>query len=79
MNEFSNISLEKLRIRKQYAQKKEIDHELDNLVLNIKKNGIHSPLLGIKNDDENYDVIDGQRRLNALDLLNQKYPDKGWI
>lgn len=54
--------------------------ELDDLATNIHALGQSQPLLvyASPDDPETYEVIDGQRRLNAFDLLNQKYPGKGY-
>lgn len=79
--ELKLVSLDKLGVPSENLRKHNTDMELDDLATNIHALGQSQPLLvyASPDDPETYEVIDGQRRLNALDLLNQKYPDKGWI
>lgn len=60
-------------------RKHNIEMELDDLAINIRANGQSQPILAYKKKDlDEYEVLEGQRRLNAFDILNTKYPDGGY-
>lgn len=74
------VSLTQLGVPQENLRKHNTDLELDDLATNILALGQSQPLLVFESSDEpdTYEVIDGQRRLNAFDLLNQKHPGKGF-
>jgi len=73
------LPLEKLGVRPN-IRKHNIELELLDLAINIRANGQSQPILVYKKSDKSgeWEVLDGQRRLNAFDLLNTEYPDEGW-
>ena len=54
--------------------------ELDDLATNIHAVGQSQAILVylLSDGSGNYEVLEGQRRLNAFDQLNQKFPDQGY-
>ncbi len=76
--ELLEISLEKLGVGPN-IRKHNIEMELDDLAINIRANGQTQPILVYKKKDlDEYEVLEGQRRLNAFDILNTKYPTDGY-
>ena len=77
--EFRLIPLEKLGVRPN-IRKHNIEMELEDLAINIRANGQSQPILVYEksNVPGEYEVLEGQRRMNAFDILNTKYPDEGW-
>ena len=73
------IPLEKLGVGAN-IRKHNIELELDDLAINIKANGQIQPITVYEKNDApgEYEVLEGQRRLNAFDILNTKYPDQGF-
>tara|TARA_Y100001936_G_scaffold168003_1_gene164201 strand:- start:4590 stop:5453 length:864 start_codon:yes stop_codon:yes gene_type:complete len=73
------IPLEKLGVGPN-IRKHNIELELDDLAINIRANGQSQPILVYEKSDApgEYEVLEGQRRLNAFDILNTKYPDEGF-
>ena len=74
------ISIKKLGVPAWNLRKHNTELELDDLAINIHAVGQSQPILVYKKSDgsEDYEVLEGQRRLNAFDQLNQKYPNKGY-
>jgi len=56
------------------------DMELDDLATNIHAVGQSQAILvyPLSDGSGNYEVLEGQRRLNAFDQLNAKFPDQGY-
>ena len=71
--ELKLVSLDKLGVPKENLRKHNTDMELDDLATNILALGQSQPLLVYvsPDDPDSYEVIDGQRRLNAFDMLNR--------
>jgi ParB/RepB/Spo0J family partition protein len=57
-----------------------VELELDDLATNIHANGQAQPILVFEKSDSpgEYEVLEGQRRLNAFDKLNQKFDGQGY-
>ena len=74
------IQLEKLGVPKENLRIHNADMELDDLGINIHAVGQSQPILvfPLSDGSGNYEVLEGQRRLNAFDQLNQKYPNQGY-
>ena len=74
------ISLEKLGVPPWNLRKHNTELELDDLAINIKANGQAQPILVYEVPDkpETYEVLEGQRRLNAFDQLDTKYHGEGY-
>lgn len=74
------IPLKKLGVPPENLRLHNTDLELDDLEINIRANGQAQPILvyPLSDGSGNYEVLEGQRRLNAFDRLNQKYPKEGW-
>ena len=77
--ELISIPLDKLGVGEN-IRKHNIEMELDDLAINIKSRGQLQAILVYKKSDGSgeYEVLEGQRRLNAFDILNQKYPEDGY-
>lgn len=60
-----NISPERIVISDHQPRKTLIDKTINELATSIKEHGIIQPLIVAKTDDENYQLIAGQRRLQA--------------
>lgn len=73
--EFKKIPLENIKRRYLPAQKASVDEFMDDLISSIKTLGLIQPIAVYKNSEQEYDVIDGNRRLGAYQVLNKMYPD----
>ena len=52
---------------------------IEELAANIKAHGLLQPIeVYQKSDDGMYELVVGQRRLCAVRILNEKYPNDGW-
>ena len=63
--------------------KRERDRLIDEnngpmLLEHIKKNGIITPILVYKKNENKYGIVDGLRRYLVYERLNEKYPGEGW-
>ncbi len=76
--EFEKIPLENIKRRYLHVKKEFVDEFMDDLILSIKTLGLIQPIAICKNSEQEYDVIDGNRRLRACLFLNQNYPDAGF-
>ena len=74
------ISLEKLGVPAENLRRHNVDLEMDDLETNIHALGQSQAVLVYESSDSEgmYEVIDGQRRLNAFVNLNKKFPDGGY-
>ena len=72
--EFKKIPLENIKRRYLPVQKELVDELLDDLISSIKTLGLIQPIAVYKNSEQEYDVIDGNRRLRAYRELNTQYP-----
>jgi ParB-like chromosome segregation protein Spo0J len=74
------ISLDKLGVPAENLRRHNVDLEMDDLETNIHVLGQSQAILVYESPDNEgmYEVIDGQRRLNAFVNLNKKYPDGGY-
>ena len=77
---FKAISLEQLGVPAENLRRHNVDLEMDDLETNIHVLGQSQAILVYESPDNEgmYEVIDGQRRLNAFVNLNKKYPDGGY-
>ena len=73
--EFKKIPLENIKRRYLPAQKALVEEFMDDLISSIKTLGLIQPIAVYKNSEQEYDVIDGNRRLVAYQELNKMYPD----
>ena len=73
--EFKKIPLENIKRRYLPAQKALVEEFMDDLISSIKTLGLIQPIAVYKNSEQEYDVIDGNRRLGAYQELNKMYPD----
>jgi ParB/RepB/Spo0J family partition protein len=76
--EFKKIHLEKIKRQYLHVKKEFVDKSMDDLILSIKELGLIQPITIHKNSEQEYDVIDGNRRLHAYSSLNQDYPKSGF-
>ena len=69
------ISLEKLGVPAENLRRHNVDLEMDDLETNIHALGQSQAVLVYESSDSEgmYEVIDGQRRLNAFVNLNKKF------
>ena len=74
------IPLDKLGVPAENLRRHNVDLEMDDLETNIHVLGQSQAILVYESPDNEgmYEVIDGQRRLNAFVNLNKKYPDGGY-
>jgi ParB/RepB/Spo0J family partition protein len=72
--EFKKIPLENIKRRYLPVQKELVEEFPDDLISSIKTLGLIQPIAVCKNSEQEYDVIDGNRRLGAYRELNRKYP-----
>jgi len=74
------ISLDKLGVPAENLRRHNVDLEMDDLETNIHALGQSQAILVYESPDNEgmYEVIDGQRRLNAFVNLNKKFPDGGY-
>jgi ParB/RepB/Spo0J family partition protein len=72
--EFKKIPLENIKRRYLPVQKELVEEFPDDLISSIKTLGLIQPIAVYKNSEEEYDVIDGNRRLRAYRELNRLYP-----
>ena len=75
---FEEIDVKRILFPKFNAHMAEIDPYLYDLADSIKALGLVQPIIVYTNSEHEYFVIDGKRRLRALHILNQKYPDEGF-
>ena len=52
--------------------------DIDGLVENIKRYGLANPIIVYKNLEGYFETIDGQRRINAFQVLNENNPGQGF-
>ena len=74
------IPLDKLGVPAENLRRHNVDLEMDDLETNIHALGQSQAILVYESPDNEgmYEVIDGQRRLNAFVNLNNKFPDSGY-
>ena len=74
------IPLDKLGVPAENLRRHNVDLEMDDLETNIHALGQSQAVLVYESPDQEgmYEVIDGQRRLNAFVNLNKKFPDGGY-
>jgi len=71
-NQILQIELDKIQLNPQQPRKR-FDHtELEELIDSIKAYGIIQPLIATRIDDQTYQLIAGERRLKAAQILNLK-------
>ena len=79
-----NVNLEEIPLSKlgvgPNIRTHNVELELDNLATNIHAVGQSQAILVYQLSDGsgNYEVLEGQRRLNAFDQLNEAYPNQGY-
>ena len=72
--EYREIPLEELEISK-YNVRLRVDPErIEKLAYDIKENGLHEPLV-VRREDGKYGVVIGGRRLRAIRLVKERWPD----
>lgn len=71
------VSLEEISIAKQNVRNHNMDAGIDDLATSIKATGLIQPVtVFFDSEKEKYILLAGQRRFNAYQLLNEKYPDE---
>jgi len=71
-NQVLQITIEKIQLNP-HQPRKRFDHsELEDLIESIKSYGIIQPLIATKAANDNYQLIAGERRLRAAQVLNLK-------
>jgi len=71
-NQILQIELDKIQLNPQQPRKR-FDHaELEDLIDSIKSYGIIQPLIATRIDGQTYQLIAGERRLKAAQVLNLK-------
>ena len=79
VREIKIIKLSEIKVPKHNVRKHNIDKGLDDLCASIKALGLKQPItVYFDSDDSQYEVLMGQRRLNAFHLLNKDHPNKGF-
>jgi len=69
-NQIFQVAIGKIQLNP-HQPRKRFDHaELEDLIDSIKSYGIIQPLIATKTDNENYQLIAGERRLKAAQVLN---------
>jgi len=71
-NRILQVGLEKIQLNPQQPRKRFDHNELEELIDSIKSYGIIQPLIATKADDDKYQLIAGERRLRAAQILNLK-------
>ncbi|MFB0523075.1 MAG: ParB N-terminal domain-containing protein [Candidatus Bathyarchaeia archaeon] len=66
-----DISLKQIDIGPYQARKREVEKELDKLILSIKKMGLLYPIV-VYEEEGRYKTIDGQRRVRAFEELGKE-------
>ena len=54
------------------------DSDINDLAENIKKFGLMQPIRIVKNSENKFKVREGQRRINAFQVLNENNPGQGF-
>ena len=54
------------------------DSDIDDLEKSIKEIGLMKPISVVKNSENKFEVIEGQRRINAFQVLNENNPGQGF-
>jgi len=70
MDNYKNIKISDLQIKKRAIRTKPIDVEIDTLTEHIKVHGLLNALVVTENGDGKYEIISGQRRFIAISRLN---------
>ena len=78
MRNLKKIPINKILIGRSVVRVEGIEKNINELANSIKALGLIQPIIVYTNSDNGYFVIDGKRRLRALHILNQKYPDEGF-
>jgi len=76
---FDFIPIDQIRVQKHNVRLHEIDQGTEDLGENIRANGLLQPIAAYyESDNGQYVILTGQRRLNAYNYLNKKYPGEGF-
>ena len=79
MAEFKDIPLDNIKVQKHNVRIHDIDQGIEDLAENIRANGLLQPIAAYYDSEQSrYVILTGQRRLNAHDYLNKKYPGEGF-
>ena len=78
MRNLKKIPINKILVGRSVVRVEGIEKNIDELANSIKALGLIQPIIVYTNSEHEYFVIVGQRRLEALHILNQKYPDEGF-
>ena len=54
------------------------DSNIDDLAKSIKEVGLLQPIRVVKNSENKFEVLEGQRRINAFQVLNENNPGQGF-
>tara|TARA_Y100001936_G_scaffold221424_1_gene236410 strand:+ start:88 stop:960 length:873 start_codon:yes stop_codon:yes gene_type:complete len=74
---FKEINIDKIDTSKAQARQSNINANVDELADSIRVQGLFSPILVIEIDENNYELIAGQRRMRAhRDILSKEDPEK---
>ena len=76
--ELKEIELNKLYIGKNNLRTENRSDELDNLSHSIKIHGLIQPIIVFEKPDGQFEILSGQRRLNAFQKLNNENPGEGF-
>lgn len=71
-NQILEISLEKIQVNPHQPRKRFDPAELEDLTNSIKNYGIIQPLIVTRLDEDNFQLIAGERRLRSAQILNLK-------
>lgn len=78
-DKFEFIPLENIKVQKHNVRIHDIDVGKEDLAENIKVNGLLQPIAAYYDSKRScYVILTGQRRYNAYQYLNDKYPDQGF-
>ena len=78
LKNLKKIPINKILVGRSVVRVEGFDKNIDELAISIKALGLIQPIIVYTNSEHEYFVIVGQRRLEALRILNQKYPDEGF-
>lgn len=67
------MPLKSLKVSSKNVRKTEVEKDIEGLVESVRKYGILQPLLVSKDNDDMFEVIVGQRRFKAAEMLELEY------
>ena len=78
LKNLKKIPINKILVGRSVVRVEGFDKNIDELASSIKALGLIQPIIVYTNSEHEYFVISGQRRLNALRILDKSYPGEGF-